>query len=58
MLLVDLRYRRVAALQHRYHQAARKRCIIVCIGTPLGAVILPRMHFTVVRIFAADLEKI
>eukprot|EP01043_Picozoa_sp_COSAG02_P101903 COSAG02_NODE_37931_length_435_cov_1.372024_1_plen_111_part_10 len=32
MLLVDLRYRRIVALQHRYHQPPRERSIIVCIA--------------------------
>ena len=32
VLLVDLRYRRVAALQHHYRQPPRERSIIVCIA--------------------------
>ena len=32
VLLLDLRYRRVAALQHRYRQPPRERSIIVSIA--------------------------
>ena len=53
MLLVDLRYRRVAALQHRYHQLPGERSSIVCIATCRARVGVQHGnpgHFCILRI--------